>query len=214
MEVHTRTSDDQRKKDAGRESERDSGSVRSSRGHDSRKHSERHSHENSHDYRRHDNYSRHRRHVDENNRNYQMSSRAGLESRDYRHSDYTESERMSNKNRDNRRNVDNHSKDKTDISDHKNKNKEREPDKDYDREISAPPLKESKKSNKKDFHGPEDLVLKRKYIGREVDKQYTRAPEHGPNDKDGSLQQAKKQEELDTDLEKQYTSGHRRRDRW
>ncbi|RRT70077.1 hypothetical protein BHM03_00009702 [Ensete ventricosum] len=188
MEVHTRTSDDQRKKDAGRESERDSGSVRSSRGHDSRKHSERHSHENSHDYRRHDNYSRHRRHVDENNRNYQMSSRAGLESRDYRHSDYTESERMSNKNRDNRRNVDNHSKDKTDISDHKNKNKEREPDKDYDREISAPPLKESKKSNKKDFH------------------------EHGPNDKDGSLQQAKKQEELDTDLEKQYTSGHRRRD--
>ncbi|CAL9167193.1 unnamed protein product [Musa hybrid cultivar] len=76
-EVHTRTPDDQQRKDAGRESERDSGSIRSSRGHDSRKHAERHSHANSHDCRRHDDYSRHHRHVDENNRNYQMSSRAG-----------------------------------------------------------------------------------------------------------------------------------------
>ncbi|URE33497.1 hypothetical protein MUK42_33523 [Musa troglodytarum] len=111
--VHTRTSDDQRRKDAGRESERDSGSIR-----------------------RHDDYSRHRRHVDEKNRNYLMSSRAGRESRDYRHSDDTEK--------------------------HKNKNKEREPDKDYDGDISTPRLKESEKGDVPSSSSRQDKQLHEK----------------------------------------------------
>ncbi|RWW58362.1 hypothetical protein BHE74_00034784, partial [Ensete ventricosum] len=127
-EGRIRTSADQHRKDAGRGSERDSTRNRSSRAHDSQKHSERHPYGNSQDYRRHDDYSRHNRHADEDIRNYQRSSRSGRELRNDSRSDYTKGERISDRYRDNWRNVDHHSKDKGEISEHKNRNKGREPD--------------------------------------------------------------------------------------
>ncbi|XP_074557692.1 uncharacterized protein LOC141813636 [Curcuma longa] len=90
----TRVSSDQRRNDAGRESERDSHSARNrpSRGHESQKHSEKYSHSNSHEYKRRDAYSKHDRQIDENDRNYQRSSRYA---RNERSSDYTRVERLS-----------------------------------------------------------------------------------------------------------------------
>ncbi|WOL20176.1 hypothetical protein Cni_G28979 [Canna indica] len=132
-EDHIRTSSDQRRRDIGRESERDSSHNKSSRGYDSQKYSDRYPYGNSHDYRRHEDHSRHHRHADEDNRNYQRSVKSGRESRNDSRSDYTKNEKTSDRYRDNWRTVDNHFKDKFEISEHKSKNKDRESTKDYDR---------------------------------------------------------------------------------
>ncbi|XP_074568163.1 uncharacterized protein LOC141824735 [Curcuma longa] len=71
-------SSDQRRNEAGRELERDSHSTRSrsSRDHESEKHKEKYSYSNPHEFKRPDAYSRHDRQTDENDRNYQRSSRS------------------------------------------------------------------------------------------------------------------------------------------
>lgn len=102
-----------RRKDDGRELDRDSERGRYGRSNDSYSRS-------SHGYSRHDDYFRRDKHADEEERNYQrLSSRSGRESRSGAHSDH-------NRSRDHLRNVDKYSRDKHDGSGHKSKDKDRE----------------------------------------------------------------------------------------
>ncbi|XP_018679666.2 uncharacterized protein LOC135618529 isoform X1 [Musa acuminata AAA Group] len=197
-EGRVRTSADQHRKDAGRGSERDSTRNRSSRAHDSQKHSERHLYGNSQDYRRHDDYSRHNRHADEDIRNYQRSSRSGRELRNDSRSDYTKGERISDRYRD----TWHHSKDKGEISEHKNKNKGREPDignnkgdltRDHDKISEQDQRKDKEPRNyKKDYrrspgsHKNDQATSQEEYMGFDKDvtqERDTGGPQRRENEK-------------------------------
>eukprot|EP00268_Persea_americana_P015114 TRINITY_DN1685_c0_g2_i1.p1 TRINITY_DN1685_c0_g2~~TRINITY_DN1685_c0_g2_i1.p1 ORF type:complete len:483 (-),score=113.03 TRINITY_DN1685_c0_g2_i1:986-2434(-) len=122
-----RTSDDRwRRKDDKMDLDRDSGRIRSGKGSDSYKHSERQSYRSSRDYHRHDDYSRHDRHADDEERGYQRSSRSGRESRGSTYSDHVRKESDYDRSRENWRNHERYPRDRSDDRSHRNKDKERE----------------------------------------------------------------------------------------
>lgn len=108
-----------RRKDDGREFNRDSERSYCGRSSDSYRHSARQS-RNSNSYYRHADYIKHDKHADDEERTYQkLSSRSGRESRGSAHFDHVRS-------RDYSRYVDKNSHDKNDGSGHRSKDKDRE----------------------------------------------------------------------------------------
>ncbi|KAH0972901.1 hypothetical protein GBA52_025057 [Prunus armeniaca] len=109
-----------RRRDDGRELERDSNRRYYGRSSDSYRHSDRKSSKSSHGYYKHDDCIKHDKHADEEDKNYQkLSSRSGRESRGSAHYDHIRS-------RDYSRNLDKYSRDKYDGSGYRNKDKDRE----------------------------------------------------------------------------------------
>ncbi|XP_062111953.1 uncharacterized protein LOC133823305 isoform X2 [Humulus lupulus] len=97
-----------RRKDDGREVDRDSEKSYYGRGSDTYRHSDRQFSRSSHGYSRHDDYSRHDRHADEEERNHhRQSSHSGRDSRGGTHFDH-------NRSRDNFRNSEKSFRDKHD----------------------------------------------------------------------------------------------------
>lgn len=106
---------DRRRREDGRDSDRDYGRGQYSRRGVSHRHSDRQSSRNSHNYHRHDDYTRHDRHVDEDERtSSKLSSRSGRESRVDGHSDRAKKENEHNGLKDHLHNVDKYSRDKFD----------------------------------------------------------------------------------------------------
>ncbi|XP_016651977.1 PREDICTED: protein starmaker isoform X1 [Prunus mume] len=109
-----------RRRDDGRELERDSNRRYYGRSSDSYRHSDRQSSRCSHGYYKHDDCIKHDKHADEEDKNYQkLSSRSGRESRGSAYYDHIKSREYS-------RNLDKYSRDKYDGSGYRNKDKDRE----------------------------------------------------------------------------------------
>lgn len=113
-----------RRKDDGRELERDSSRSHYGRSGDSYRHSERQSSRGYHGYSRHDDYM-HDKHVDEDERIYKRaSSRSGRESKSGLHSEFTRKESEQSRSRDYPRNGDAYSRDKYDGQRSKDRDRE------------------------------------------------------------------------------------------
>ncbi|KAL5994775.1 hypothetical protein ACLOJK_024830 [Asimina triloba] len=124
-----KTFNDRRRKDDGRDLDRESGRSRYMKDVDTYGHSERRSYRDSHEYRRHEDYgSRYHRHVEEDERSYHRSSRIGREPRGSTYSDYTRQDNDHDRSREERRNADKYSRDKIDDRVHRSKEKERDTD--------------------------------------------------------------------------------------
>ncbi|XP_020425049.1 arginine/serine-rich coiled-coil protein 2 isoform X1 [Prunus persica] len=109
-----------RRRDDGRELERDSNRRYYGRSSDSYRHSDRQSSRSLHGYYKHDDCIKHDKHADEEDKNYQkLSSRSGRESRGSAYYDHIKSREYS-------RNLDKYSRDKYDGSGYRNKDKDRE----------------------------------------------------------------------------------------
>lgn len=108
-----------RRKDNGREVDRDSYRSHYGRGSESYRHSDRQFSRSSHRYSRHDDFIKHDKHADEEERYNHRSSRSGRESRGGSHLDHSRS-------RDHLRDGDRYSRDKYDSSGYRSKERERE----------------------------------------------------------------------------------------
>ncbi|XP_057983164.1 uncharacterized protein LOC131168029 isoform X2 [Malania oleifera] len=114
-----------RRKDEGRDLDRESGRSQYSRSDDFYRHSDRRSSRSSHGYSKHDDYVRHEKHLDEEDRDYQRSSRSGREPRSSSHSDSSRQESEHNRSREYSRNADKYFRDKHDVAGYRSKDKER-----------------------------------------------------------------------------------------
>lgn len=106
--------------------ESDSGGNRSSRGGDSQRHSDRHTINNSHDFRRYDDHNRHNRPADEEDRGYHRSSRSDRDFRSSTHSDYTRRDSNYERSRESWRNVGKYTRDRSDDVGRRSNDRERD----------------------------------------------------------------------------------------
>ncbi|XP_077241575.1 pre-mRNA-splicing factor isoform X2 [Tasmannia lanceolata] len=120
------TDDGRRKKDNGRDRDRDSSHNRSGRDDDLHRRSERHFHGSSNDHRRHDDYQRHHRHADEDERSYQRSSKSEREPRGITRSNHTRQESDYDRSRETWKKLDTYSRDRSDDRGRRSKDKDRE----------------------------------------------------------------------------------------
>ncbi|KAF5474271.1 hypothetical protein F2P56_006184, partial [Juglans regia] len=151
-----------RRKDDGRELERDSSRSHYGRSGDYYRHSGRQSSRGSHGYSRHEDYM-HDKHVDEEERNYKrLSSRSGRESKGGNHSEHTRKESEQSRPREYSRNVDKYSRDKYDVPRSK------------DKDIEASFL-EQQKYREKDSSSDRAAYGKRHALSEDVERgRYTR----------------------------------------
>ncbi|XXG50658.1 hypothetical protein AAC387_Pa02g4622 [Persea americana] len=106
--------------------DRDSGRSRSGKDSDSYRHAERRSYRNLDDHRTQDDYSRHRRHADDEESSDQRSSWSGRESRSGGHYDHTRQDTEHDRSRENCRNSERYSRDRSDDRGHRKKDTERQ----------------------------------------------------------------------------------------
>lgn len=161
-----RGADDRRKKDEGRDLDRDSERSNYGRSGDSYRHSDRQSSRSSRNYHRHDDYHRRDKYVDEDDRDHSRSSRSGRVSRSHTYSDHSRRE-SEYRSRDHPRDADKYARDKSDGVGERGRDKERDKD----------------SSSEYQKHREKDLSSDRAGSGRKHTNSYSEDVKHGERDR-------------------------------